>query len=60
MFILSSVSSSLEIWSVNHASIYENSELYVFKNIKFLREISRNWPSNILETHVHKTVKSCW
>ena len=37
MFILSSISSGLEFWSVNHASIYENSELKVFNNIKFLK-----------------------
>ena len=37
MFILSSISSGLEFWSVNHTSIYENSELKVFKNIKFLK-----------------------
>ena len=36
MLILSSVSSDVEFWSVNHASIYENSESKVFKNIIFL------------------------
>ena len=30
MFILSSISSGLEFWSINHASIYENSGLNVF------------------------------
>ena len=40
MFILSSISSGLE--SVNHTSIYKNSELKVFKNIKLLGEISNN------------------
>ena len=39
MFILSSISSYLEFWSVNHTSIYENSELNVFRNMKFLEEI---------------------
>ena len=42
MFILSSVQSGLEFWSVNHALIYENSESKVFKNIKFLGEMSSN------------------
>ena len=42
MSILSSVSSGLEFSSVNHTSIDENSELNVFKNIKFLDEISNN------------------
>ena len=35
MFILSSISSNLEFWSVSHTSVYENSELNVFKNIIF-------------------------
>ena len=35
-FILSHASISLEFWSVNNTSIYENSELKVFKNIQFL------------------------
>ena len=60
MFILSSTSSSLEFWLVNHTSIYENSELNVYKNIKFLGEISSNWPNYLLETHVYKTLESCW
>ena len=42
MFILSSVSSNLEFRLVNHTSPYENVELKVFKNIKFLGEIFRN------------------
>ena len=42
MLILSSISSGLEFWSANHTLIYENSELKVFKNIKFLVEISSN------------------
>ena len=33
MFILSSISSELELLSVNHTSIYKNSESKVFKNI---------------------------
>ena len=51
MFILSSISSGLKIWPVNHmkymniyiyiyenSSVYENSELKVFKNIIFFGE----------------------
>ena len=45
MLILSSISSGLELWSVNHTSMYENSELNVFTNITFLGEISNNWPN---------------
>ena len=54
MFILSFISSGLELWSVNHTSIYENSELKVFKNITFLGEISNNWPKDLLGTNVYK------
>ena len=53
MFILSSISSGLELWSVNHISIYENSKSKVFKNIKFLGEISNNWPNNLSGINVY-------
>ena len=65
MFILSSVSSGLEFWSVNHISIDENSELKVFKNIIFFlgggggRGISNNWPTDLLGTNVCETLESC-
>ena len=52
MFILSSISSGLEIWSINHTSIYKNSESKDFKNIRFLDEISNNWLNDLLETKV--------
>ena len=42
MFILSSISSHLEILSINHTSIYEDSESNGFKNIKFFGDISIN------------------
>ena len=35
MVTLPSISSSLEFRSANHTSIYENSELKVFKNLTF-------------------------
>ena len=35
IFILNSISSGLELWSVNCTSAYENSEWKVSKNIKF-------------------------
>ena len=60
MFILSSIFRGLEFRSVNHTSIYENSELNVFENIKFLSEISDNWPNDLLEKNVYKTLESCW
>ena len=59
MFILSSVSRGLELWSVNYASIYGKSELKVFENRKFLGEISNNWQNDFLGTNVHKTIESC-
>ena len=60
MLILSSISSGLEIWSVNHTPIYEKSELKVFKIVKLLGEISSNWPNDLLGTIVYKTLESCW
>ena len=60
MFILSSISSGLEFWPVNHTSIYENSELKVFENIKFMGEISNNCPNDLLGTNVYKTLEFCW
>ena len=58
MFILSSISSGFEFWSVKHTSIYENSELNVFKSIKFFGEICSNWPNDLLETNVYNTLES--
>ena len=61
MFILSSVTRGLEFWSVNHTSIFGNSELNVFKNIvKPLGKLSNNWPNDLLETNVYKTLESLW
>ena len=60
IFILSSISSGSELWSVNYASIYENFELKISKNIKYLGEIFSNWPNELLETNVYKTLESWW
>ena len=60
MFILSSISSGFKFWSVSHTSIYENSASNVFKKIKFLGEISNNWPNELLGISVYKTFESCW
>ena len=60
MFILFSIYSGLEFWSVNHSSIYEISELNVFINIKFLGEISNNWSYDLLGTSVYNALESCW
>ena len=37
MFILFSISSDLEFWSVNYNSIQENFELNVSKNFQYLK-----------------------
>ena len=60
IFILSSISIGLEFCSVNDTSIYENSKSKAFKNVKFLGEISNNWPKDLLETNVYKTLQFFW
>ena len=60
MFILSSISRGLESWSVDHTSIYKNSESKVFKNIKFLVEILNNWPNDLLGKNAYKTLQFRW
>ena len=59
LFILSSISIGLEFWSVNHTSIYENSESKVIENMTFSGEISNKWPNDFLGTNVYKTYESC-
>ena len=59
LFILSSISIGLEFWSVNHTSIYENSESKVIENMTFSGEISNKWPNELLGTNVYKTYESC-
>ena len=56
MFVLSSIFRSLEFWSINHTLVYGGSELRIFKNIKFLDEISNNWPKDLLGANVYKTL----
>ena len=48
MPILSSICRELESWSVNDTTIYECSESNFFINIRFLGEISNNWPNDLL------------
>ena len=59
MFILSSISRGLGFWSVDPTSIYKNSESKLFKNSKFLGEISNNWPNDFLGINVCKALESC-
>ena len=58
MFISSSVSRVLEVSSVNHTSIYENLQLYVFKNIESLEEISGSWTNCLLVIDIYKTFEN--
>ena len=39
--------------------MYENSELNVFKNLNFFTEISTNWPDDLFEINVYKTLELC-
>ena len=41
------ISSGVEFWSVNFTSVYEDSDLKVFKKIIFFGEISNNWPNDL-------------
>ena len=49
MFILSSIFNGLEFWSINYTLSYWNSELNVFKNIKYVGAISNNYLMIYLE-----------
>ena len=60
MLNLSSISRGSEFWSVNQSSIYENSESTVFENTKILGKISNNWPNDLLERNVYKTLECRW
>ena len=60
MFILYSIDSSLEFWSVDLTWLYKNSETEGFKKIKVLVEISNNWTNNLLAINVYKPLKFCW
>ena len=59
-FILSSISNGWLFWSVSHTSTAWNSELNVFKNVKFVGEIYSNRSNGLLGTNVYKTLESCW
>ena len=57
MFILSSISRGLKFWSVNHTSVYENSESKVFKNKKIF-----GWNIGYLTGRVirNKSIQDSW
>ena len=52
-FILSSICNGWLFWSVNHTSMYENSELNVFKKIEFVDEIFNKLPNVLFGTNVY-------
>ena len=58
-FILSYISNGWVIWSVVHTSMVWNSELNVFKGIKFVGAVSTKSPNCIFGTYVYKTLESC-
>ena len=58
MFILFSLSSGLEFWSVNNTLLYENSELKVFNN-SFFSEVSSNWRNDLLGTNAYNILEYC-
>ena len=58
MFMLSCTTRDLGFRSINNASIFDNTELKAFKNIKFLGKISNNWPKDLFGTNVHRTLDS--
>ena len=59
MFKLSSISSGLELLSVNHTTMYENSDLKTLKDIK-LGGIFNNLSNDFLGIKVYNTLESCW
>ena len=60
MLFLSSIPSGLEFWSVNYTSVYEHSELNVFKYIKCLGKMSSNWPNDLLGIHIYIYIQDSW
>ena len=56
IFNLCSISRGSEFGSVNHISIYKNSESNISKNIKFSGEKSNNWPKDLLGTNVYQAL----
>ena len=60
LIIKSFSSGGLELWWVNHTSVYKNSKSNVFKNIAFLGEISNNSKNDLFRTNEYKTLEFCW
>ena len=54
IFVSYSISSGVELWSVNNTSINENSALNFFEKMIFLGVISNIWPNDLFEIDVKK------
>ena len=59
-YTLINIYSDLRFWSVDHALIYENSELKVFKNRIIFYDFYTNWPHDLLGANVYKSIESSW
>ena len=62
-YVVSSISNGWLFWlfwSGNHTSVVCNSELNVFKGIKFVAAISNKLPNGLFGTNVYKTLESYW
>ena len=46
-FVILPANKQLLFWSVTHTSIYENSELKVFKDMTFFGKTFNNWPNEL-------------
>ena len=57
--LLSPLSSGWLFWYANHTSIYKNSELNVFKDMKFVVAISTKLPNGLFGTNIYKSFESC-
>ena len=58
--MLSSISSGLLFWSVNHNSMNWNCALVVFHIANEWGEIVINWPNHLLATKVNNTLDAYW
>ena len=60
IFTLSSISSGLLFWSVNHNWIDCNPALVVFSIVNKWGKIEINWPNCLLGTKVNNSLDACW
>ena len=58
MPVSSSTSSISQFWSINHTSIWQNSEWNFLEKYIFLDKISKDWPKDLLAINLYKTLES--